>query len=407
MQNWKNLVRSVTMVVLCSAITADAQNKGEQETSEEALELAPEKLPSEPTAPEATTPSELPVETPPPVLAPPPPAASQSSLPKQLSVGTEGFFRPGILLQGCFVAQRADKTTTTFRMRRIELRVRGEIVPGRVEYSAMVDPAKLLEFKDTTVNVKNGEGSTTVKQPVGAVSILQDVFITVKTSYVDVSLGQFKTPVSWEGYNSASRILFPERALVSREFGDWRDLGIRLAKGFKYFGYSAGVFNGAGQNVLDVDNAKDVALRLEAYPIEGLVVAGVAYMTVGNRKANVKDRYEMDVRFERGPFLFQAEYIRAHGIKNSAPAVDGQGFYSAVAWTFWELLQPCFRVGYMDPNIRAKSASGGKDRVWQMDAGLNYYLKKHEMKLQLAYSRFQYRTLKPGNELIFAAQVAF
>jgi hypothetical protein len=388
MQNWKNLARSVAAVVFCGAITAGAQSEGEKEASEDVSESAFESLPAESTTPEATTPTESPVETPPPMLAPPPeiapPSPNDEPLPRQIRVGAEGFFRPGILLQGWFFAERAEKTTTTFRARRAELRARGEIVPGLVEYSAMVDLARL-----------------------GAGSILQDFFITVKTSYVDVSLGQFKTPVSWEGYNSTSRLLFPERALASREFGDWRDLGIRLAKNFKYFGYSAGVFNGAGQNVLDVDNAKDVTLRLEAYPIEGLVVAGVAYMTVGNRKANVKDRYEMDARFERGPFLFQAEYIRARDIKDSAPAVNGRGFYGAVAWTFWELLQPCFRVGYMDPNIRAKSASGEKDRVWQMDVGLNYYLRKHEAKFQLSYSRFQYRTLKPSNEFIFAAQVAF
>ncbi|MCL2625722.1 MAG: OprO/OprP family phosphate-selective porin [Cystobacterineae bacterium] len=410
MQKWKNLIRSVAMFVFCGALMASAQNEGGQKVSEETSEQTLEEtleanLPAE----EAETPSQPPVETPPPTPTPAPVAVSDKPDPKQLGVGTEGFFRPGILLQGWFVAQRAEETSTTFRLRRAELHAKGDIVPGLISYAAMIDPAKLLEFKDTTVNVKGADGSSvTVKQPgSSAVSILQDFFITVKSPYVDISLGQFKIPVSWEGYNSSSRILFPERAMVSREFGDKRDLGIRFSKNFKYFGYSAGVFNGAGQNVLDVDNAKDIAVRLEAYPVQGLVIAGVAYMTLGSRKTNAKDRYEVDVRYENGPFLFQAEYIRAHDVKNSAPSVNGQGFYGAIAWTFLDVLQPCFRIGYMDPNVQLKTAAGGKDRSWQYDVGLNYYLRKHEVKFQLAYGRVQYRELKPSNEFILAGQVAF
>jgi len=306
--------------------------------------------------------------------------------PRHMRIGTEGFFRPSALLQGWFFAQQAEKTATTFRIRRAELRGRGEIVPGWVDYAAMIDPAR------------RGRG---------AASVLQDLFITVKSPYANVSLGQFKTPVSWEGYNSSARLLFPERALVSLDFGNWRDMGVRVAKEFPYFGYSAGIFNGSGTDALDVDNGKDVALRLEAYPIEGLVLGGVAYATVGNRRVSAKDRYEVDLRFERGPFLFQSEYIYARDREDSAPAVHGQGFYGAVAWTFWEVLQPAFRVGYRDPSIRVKAASGESHRVWHMDAGLNYYVRKNEMKFQLAYSRFQHKTLKPSHELILVGQVAF
>jgi phosphate-selective porin len=338
---------------------------------------------------------------------------------KQLTVGTGGFFQPGLLLQGWFVATRSTETTSTFRLRRAELHAKGEIVAGRLGYGVMIDPAKLLEFQDKTLSVSDQSPAPSdpskpetidAKQPVSAVAILQDFFVTAMTSFVDVSLGQFKVPVSWEGYNSSSKLLFPERALVSREFGDRRDLGLRLAKSFKYFGYSAGVFNGAGQNNLDTDNNKNVALRLEAYPIQGLVLAGVVYATVGDRSSDVKDRYEADVRFERGPFLLQAEYIRAHDLGKSAPTTDAQGFYGAVAWTFLDVLQPSLRVGYLDPDVHANvdpMTASGKDEVWHIDAGLNYYLRKHEAKLQLSYSRLQYDTRPANNEVIFAGQVAF
>lgn len=347
--------------------------------------------------------------------ASPPP--SSEAPPRKLGVGTGGFLQPGLLLQGWFLADHADETTSTFRIRRAELHVKGEIVPGLVSFTLMIDPSKVLEFKNTALPVANQDppptGSAnsetvTAKQPVSAVSVFQDFFITYKVPYAEVSIGQFKIPVSWEGYNSSSRLLFPERALVSREFGDKRDLGLRLSKTFRSFGYSAGVFNGAALNNLDTNNDKDLALRLEAYPVAGLVVGGVVYASAGARTANVKDRYEADLRFERGPLLFQSEYIRAHDQGTSGTAVDAQGFYAAVAWAVH--LQPCLRVGYLDPDVSKDLdpvADKGKDEVWHFDVGLNYYLRKQEAKLQLNYSRLQFDQKTASHGIVLAAQVSF
>lgn len=396
------LLAAVAAAMTISAAAAAEEPAGTPPTSQPTTEGAPPPVPAPEVAP--PSPTEKPAEAPP---------------PKRLIVGTGGFFQPGLLLQGWFLADRSTETTSTFRLRRAELHAKGEVIPGLIGYGLMIDPAKVLEFQDKTLSVSNQDPApsdpskpetVTAKQPASAVSMFQDFFVTAMTPYVDVSLGQFKIPVSWEGYNSSSKLLFPERALVSREFGDRRDLGLRLAKSFKYFGYSAGVFNGAGQNNLDTNNDKDVALRLEGYPVQGLVLAGVVYATLGERSSNVKDRYEADVRYERGPFLVQAEYIRAHDIGKSAPATDGQGFYGALAWTVLDVLQPCLRVGYLDPDVHANvdpTAAGGKDEVWQIDAGLNYYVRKNEAKLQLSYSRFQYDTRAANNEVILAGQVSF
>jgi hypothetical protein len=397
--------RTLPLAAVAAALTIGAAAAAEEPAgaappSAQATEGAPPTAP----APRVAPPSEKPAEAPP---------------PKRLTVGTGGFFQPGLLLQGWVLVDRSTETTSTFRLRRAELAAKGEIVPGLIGYGLMIDPAKVLELQDKTLSVSNQDPgpsdpskpeTVTVKQPVSAVSMFQDFFVTAMTPYVDVSLGQFKIPVSWEGYNSSAKLLFPERALVSRESGDKRDLGLRLAKSFKHFGYSAGVFNGAGQNNFDTNNDKDVALRLEGYPVEGLVLAGAVYATVGERSSNVKDRYEADVRFERGPLLVQAEYIRAHDIGKAAPATDTRGFYGAMAWTFLDVLQPCLRVGYLDPDVHRDidpTVAGGKDEVWQIDAGLNYYVRKNEAKLQLSYSRFQYDTRAANNEVILAGQVSF
>ncbi len=306
---------------------------------------------------------------------------SETPEPKRLAVGTGGLWQPGLLLQGWF--QDTNQATSTFRVRRAEISAKGEIVPGKVGYGVMFDPAKVREPQD--------EFSAT------PIAVLQDFWLTVPSKYVDVTLGQVKIPVSWEGLGSSAKLLFPERALVSKQFGDKRDIGVRFSKTFPLFGYSAGVFNGTEANKLDTNDEKDLTLRLEAYPVKGLVVAGVVYSTVGGRNTNAKDRYEGDVRFEHGPFLVQAEYIGARDVNASATATDSQGFYGAVAWTLMDVLQPCVRVGFLDV---------GND-TWHFDGGLNYYLRKNEAKLQVSYSRYEFETGPGKNEVILAGQVWF
>src|SRR5690606_26936314 len=90
--------------------------------------------PPESPSPPVETPTTAPA-LPPAQPSPPPPAApapSEVPPPRRLSVGAEGLFQPGLLLQGWFLIDHADETTSTFRLRRAELHVKGEIVPSLV-----------------------------------------------------------------------------------------------------------------------------------------------------------------------------------------------------------------------------------------------------------------------------------
>jgi hypothetical protein len=381
------------------------------------------------TPPPALPPAEAPApaavtEPAPAVPAEPAPAAAPVAAPaaeppapvypSKLAVGTEGVFQPGVLLQGWFLIDRADETTDTFRLRRAELSAKGEIIPKLVSYGLMADFAKVLEPTDKTIpvtNAMNGE-TVTVKQPASAASALQDFAITFQSEYVDATVGQYKIPVSYEGsVVSSAKLLFAERDVVARAYGDRRDIGLKLSKAFKYFGYTAGFWNGAGQNNLDTNKGKELGLRFEVYPIEGLVIAGVAYGTVGQRDENgAKDRFEGDLRFEKDAFLFQAEYINARDVVGGAK-VKGQGFYAMVAYGLFDMtLQPAVRVGYFDPNSDTDlepATPTGADELFHVDLGVNYYLQKNEAKLLINYLRYEYQDRKPNNEVVLGAQVAF
>jgi hypothetical protein len=394
--------------------------------------------PPAPTVPPTTEPAVPPPVSPPPVTPTPvaptveakpaevPIVPTSEAPPKKLSVGTQGLFNPGLLAQAWFQTERAGDATQVFqfRIRRAELSVAGEILPKRVAYKVMFDPAKVRETAKTPVvgptDAMGAPTSVTVNNPTSSISVLQDFYITALSRYADISIGQFKIPVSWEGYNSSGKLIFPERAIVSNTFGDKRDIGIRVEKKLEQVGYSAGVFNGSqtaasGLNAFDTNVQKDLALRLEVYPVDGLTIAGVTYDSVGERaQLGTKDRWEVDLRYEHGPLLLQSEAIVARDKPNNledGAFTKARGFYALAGYTLKDVdstlhgdLQPVIRVGAFDPDTNVD-----KNALLHVDVGANYYVIKHELKLQAAYQRIKYQDdMKPGNnQVIVAAQVFY
>jgi Phosphate-selective porin O and P len=389
----------------------------------EAVAQAP--APEAPPAPaaEAPAPAPEPPPAPPPGPAPAPPPAAEA--PKQLSVGKEGFFQPGILFQFWAFLQNQNTdnapppdTVDTFRIRRAEFRAKGEIIPKAIGYYLMIDPARVLDVDSSTVPVTNvtpadpaePEPSVTVFQPtLGVISILQDMMISYLSEYSDVTLGQYKIPVSWEGVNSSAKLLFPERSLVSRRYGDRRDVGVKAEKklGDKFY-YYAGLFNGNGQNKLDNNLQKDAALRLEVYPIEGLMVGGVGYMALGQRdQPNTRDRAEGDVNFEIADFLIRGEYIHAWDMNaTSTDRVQGNGLAVVAGYTFADTIQPVARFGFLDPNAGTDGA-GGADEVFSYEVGANYYILGNEAKAQLQLGLFDFEDAPTVYQATLAAQLNY
>jgi hypothetical protein len=421
-----------TLSVAILLLTATATAQPAPAPAPPPAEPAPPPIEPAPPPPAEAAPAPAPEPAP----APPPPAPPETAAapagapvaepevepapPAALAVGKEknGLFNPGLLIQAWFFLQhqkgREEPYVTSFRIRRAELKVKGEIVPDLVAYQIMIDPAKLLRFTTEDVEVDNQDPPPTdpaapetvaVPQPPADTSILQDAYVTFLSEYADLSIGQFKNLVSWEGYNSASKIILPERSAVSRRFGDRRDLGIKVEKTFEPAGYAFGVFNGQGLNQLDGNNQKDFVLRGELYPIKGITVGLLGYVAVGERDEPLtKDRVEGDVRLELGDALFQSEYIRGWDVDDTGTRIQGHGAYGAIGYTFLDRVQPIVRIGFVDPDVEVSS-----DYEIGYEAGVNYFIQKHEAKLQLAYGLFDSAdsTVENRNELTFNAQVSF
>jgi hypothetical protein len=365
----------------------------------------------------------------------PAPMAKPDDLPRRLGVGKESpgsYLQFGLLIQAWFQydettrlgvppADDVSLSTSNLRLRRAEVHLGGDIVPSLIKWKVLFDLARVRDTLARTTVVTNAAGATTtVTSPTTPLSPLQDAYITYQGQFLDVTFGQLKTPVSLEGYAGASKLLFPERAFIANLLGNQRDFGIRLEKTFKQFSYTVGLFNGSGQTNFDTNNQKDVAVRLEAYPIPGLTIAAATYDSIGYRtKAGTKDRWEGDLRFEHGPFLVQAEYIRAQDIAaDDTKAVTSHGAYAALAYTlktpgrgdYW---QAALRYGFYDPNVDidvVPANAAGSDERTDYEVAINYFLKGYEARFQLSYDRQQFdqSKVKPANnEVILATQVWF
>ena len=132
-------------------------------------------------------------------------------------------------------------------------------------------------------------------------------------------------------------------------------------------------------------------------------------MGVGERQDSdvfTKDRAEADLRFEREGVLLQAEYIRFWDKPAGADRTEGHGSYGMLGYTFADVVQPVVRVGFLDKDLDA-AATAANEEVWSLEAGLNYYVKTHNMKLQASFSRFDWAEAAADKQGIFAAQVAF
>jgi hypothetical protein len=353
--------------------------------------------------------------------------------------GTGGWWQPGANVQGWYIYDNYERRVkgdvkessynkNTFRLRRAQLKFKSEIWPKIFYVYVMIDPARINDGTATTLTItdKNKQSigtSASVYLPQTAnLSPLQDAYITFLNDYAEVTIGQFKIPVSWEWQFSSTKLIFSERSLVSFQFNK-RDIGLKVSKKFKHGMYSAAVYNGSGQNTLDTNGAKDLALRLEGYPlnwldIKGLsmTIGGVIYSSVGDfdDKSNPwKVRYEADFVLEAYGAILWAEYIKSQDRKagDGNPMYFGDGYYVLLGYTFLKQLTFAFRFGQFNgdaTHVLKPTDSAYVPFTTYMEGAVAWQIFKDDLKLRANYSYFNSDNVKPTNhEVIISMQVAY
>jgi phosphate-selective porin OprO/OprP len=339
------------------------------------------------------------------------------------------------------VDDEADALTDSFVIRRLRPSLRGRI-GDRFEFFLSPDFA-------------------------GGTLVVQDAYFDTRFSPAfRVRVGKGKTPFGYERLQSASTMLFIERALPTAVAPN-RDLGIQLLGDVanNKLSYAVGIFNGTrdGANV-DVDNndGKDLIGRVVVRPVDGLTVAlagstgshrGPAslpsYRTTvfqqtffsydGASADGRLNRYSPYLSYYSGPFGAFVEYVRS-----SLPVDRGelretighQAWQAAASWVLTGerttengvvperpfsfssgggkgALQLALR--YQELSVDndafalglASASSNRKAEAWSV--GLNWYLNRN-LLYRLHYERtsFEDGSARPTeNTLAFRSQINF
>ncbi|MBI3910282.1 MAG: hypothetical protein HY320_05035 [Armatimonadetes bacterium] len=295
-----------------------------------------------------------------------------------------GKIKIGGLLQNWYSIDT--RNPDTFRLRRMELNISGEITP-RVSWRTMFDTAKVLGLNTTIAG-----GNVTSVSVNQASRVLQDMLISYKVgSALGIDVGQYKVPLSMEGLRSSSELLTVERAIFNTlparrgRVGDVRDPGLQLRGTYPRAEFALGLFNDSGprQNDVDDNDQKSFIGRFAYRPVakDGQMLhLGVYGATGGTTPARVRrDRIGGEFAYHHGSHTLEAEFVEA---KDGSSVIRSQGGYVVYAYALSKAWQGVARWETWDPDT---DASGNREHDWLV--GANYYLKGKNAKLQFNFVR--------------------
>jgi phosphate-selective porin OprO/OprP len=260
--------------------------------------------------------------------------------------------------------------------------------------------------------------------------LLLDAFIAYKPGdYLKVTAGQFTIPFSLENLTQDRLLETADRsqvvsALLARK-GDGsnnivdsagnqngRDLGLQISGNLfgsgdrKIVDYYLAVLNGAGIDVADNNEFKDLVGRLAFHPVKALSIAANYYngfdrFTSSTAKDQNRIRWGGDLLLDLDRFTARAEWLKGED-GNTNPIVH-QGWYAQGSYFLVpKIFQLVFRYDTYDPN---------KDKIHLANTyyvfGTNLYFNSWT-KLQLNYSWRTESGADVNNDLLTAQlQISF
>lgn len=296
-------------------------------------------------------------------------AETKSKLPKP-AMPVSGTVKMGGLIQNWFISD--DHNPNTFRTRRMEINLAGELTP-RIKWRTKIDFAKMLSLNST----KTGSALASVT-PNQASRALQDAVVTYTlTPRFTVDIGQYKIPLSQDSLRPNDELIFVERALFNElpngngRIADVRNIGAQISGKFSLADFTIGVFNGGvRQNDVDVSDNKELVARAGYSP----KLAAGQKLRLGIYGANEekgavlprRNRIGAELAYAAGAHILEAEMGIAD---DGSPVARGRGGYVTYANRFSRLWQGAFRWDAWDPNTVLPN-----DVENDITFGANYFL---------------------------------
>lgn len=212
-----------------------------------------------------------------------------------------------------------------------------------------------------------------------------------------VRAGQFKTPFGYEQIFSDTRTLTVERTLGSDRIALGRQIGVQVSGDAGRVDYAAGLFNGNGTNVSFNDDEGFLTMARVSATLwqrgetsrwtagangyrseDGAAPVAPELGFAGNTFAGTRRAWGLDTQFLAGPFEVWGEVLRARFDPSAGASRDLNSWYVVGGWSITKKLQAVAMIDQLD---------GPGDDVRTFTAGANYFIKGHDLKLQLNLMR--------------------
>lgn len=232
---------------------------------------------------------------------------------------------------------------------------------------------------------------------------LEDFILTWDASRkktFQITVGQFKVPLGRQEMTSSNRLQFVDRDILSFEFTRGRDIGVQL-QGLVAGGrleYRAGVFNGNPASRLGNDNDRyqynarlvfqpwgDVRYSESDFESKDKPLLAVGGQFENNDLRGVTNATDFnttilgaDAVFKYRGFSLFAEYFDRRRKPETGESFDSNGFHAQAGFFVKrDVFEVAARYAGFDPSSLIPENDQSEKGL-----GLNYYLNKHNLKLQ-------------------------
>jgi hypothetical protein len=275
--------------------------------------------------------------------------------------------------------QTASQGVVNFRIRRAELRFSGNVTEN-ARWFVMGDLAKAVG-SSTSGNTSTGVVTGTDYK------ILQDVGAGFKMAPgVEFVIGQFKILTAAEGLAKSSELLFPERSIVGRYYGDSRETGAMMTYQHDEFQIGGMLSTDTGINQYDNNPRKDFSLRAD-FATADMFKFG-AFVKMADLAFAYDSSVGANINLQNGDFRLGVEGAFGSkstdaGSTNTIKKNAGLLAYAGIMMGDW---QPVARFATLN-TFKNATDLGQPDQSssQQFGLGINYYMAKNNIKIQAAY----------------------